>query len=86
MIGIVGFEKKQDCVIKVTLKNTGGLKIQINSKLKMLFEKLIKKAVEVAAHEMNVENAEIEVWDFGALDFVIKARVKTAIKRARGAK
>lgn len=86
MVGVAGFEKEQDCLVKVTLKNTGGLNIHINSKLKLLFGKLMVEAVRAAAEEMKVENADIEVSEFGCLDFAIKARVKTAIRRARGAK
>ena len=35
---------------------------------------------------MNVKaaNVKVKVDDFGSLDFVIKARTKTAVKRARG--
>lgn len=86
MVGIAGFEKAQDCCVKVTLKDEGGLNIKLKSKLKVLFEKSMIEAVEDAAHEMDVENADIEISEFGALDFVIRARVKTAIRRARGAK
>lgn len=86
MVGIAGFEREQDCLVKVILKDTGGLNIRINSKLKQLFGKLMLEAAKDAASEMKVENADIEVSDFGSLDFAIRARVKTAIRRARGAK
>ena len=35
---------------------------------------------------MNLTNCSFEIEDFGALDFEIRARVKTAVKRARGNK
>ncbi|MBB6215237.1 citrate lyase subunit gamma (acyl carrier protein) [Anaerosolibacter carboniphilus] len=85
MVGIAGHENAQDCLVKVTLKDEGGLNIKISSKLKKLFERYMMEAVMTAARELNVENADIEVLDLGSLDFVIKARVKTAIKRAKGA-
>jgi citrate lyase subunit gamma (acyl carrier protein) len=86
MVGSAGFEKEQDCLVNVTLKNEGGLVILITSKIKVLFEKHMRKAAAEAAEESGIENAVIEVWDFGCLDFVIRARVKTAIRRAREVK
>jgi len=86
MVGIAGFNKENDCLVKVDMKDKGGLIIRISSKLKRLFGKCMTKAVINAAQEMKIENAVIEVEDFGALDFVIKARVKTAVKRAQEAR
>ncbi|MEW9124504.1 MAG: citrate lyase ACP [Thermotaleaceae bacterium] len=83
MIGIAGFEKEQDCLVKVTLKDEGGLNIDIKSKLKLLFGELMKNAVIDAVEDMKLQHGDIEVREFGCLDFAIKARVKTAIKRAR---
>lgn len=81
-IGIAGKEGQQDCMAKVELKIQGGIKVRVNSKVAEIFGGLIEKAVVEAAGEMGIENAIIEVNDSGSLDFVIKARVKTAIKRA----
>ena len=35
--------------------------------------------------ELGVENALVEIQDYGCLDFAIRARLKTAVRRARGA-
>lgn len=81
MIGICGNEKDSDVLVTVDL-NYEGIEIIIESKLKKMFGKLMEKAVREVVEEMKIENAKILVQDFGALDFVIKARTKTAIKRA----
>lgn len=82
MIGIAGKESQEDCMAKVELKTEGGLEVRVNSKVVEIFGSLIEKAAIEAAEGMGIENAIIEVNDFGSLDFVIKARVKTAITRA----
>ncbi len=84
MIGIAGNEKSDDVLVKVQLDEVEGIAIDIKSKIKKIFGRHMEIAVREALSELNVENAKVEVEDFGALDFVIKARVKTAVKRARG--
>lgn len=39
-------------------------------------------AVREVLDDMKVENAKVLVQDFGALDFVIKGRTRTAVRRA----
>lgn len=81
MIGICGNEKNSDVLVTVDLNNN-GIEVIIESKLKKMFGKLMEKAVREVLVEMNVENAKVLVQDFGALDFVIKARTRTAVRRA----
>lgn len=85
MIGVCGNEKDSDVLVTVDL-NTIGIEVIIESKLKKMFGKLMEKAVREVLSEMNVENAKVLVQDFGALDFVIKGRTRTAIRRAMIAK
>lgn len=42
----------------------------------------MEKAVREVLEDMKVENAKVLVQDFGALDFVIKGRTRTAVRRA----
>ena len=81
MIGVCGNEKDSDALVTVNLDNI-GIEIVIESKIKDIFGKLMEKAVREVLLEMKVENAKILVQDFGALDFVIKGRTRTAIRRA----
>ena len=84
MIGICGNEKASDVVVTVNLEAQGRT-VEIKSKLKDMFGSLMEKAVVETLDELKVENAHVKVEDFGALDFIIKARTKTAINRARKA-
>lgn len=81
MIGVCGNEKDSDVLVTVDL-DFQGIEITIESKLKKMFGKLMEKAVREVLEEMEVENAKVLVQDFGALDFVIKGRTRTAVRRA----
>ena len=81
MTGICGKEKKDDALVTVSLEGK-GLDISIESKVKILFGKHIEQAVKDVCLKYNVEDAKICVQDFGALDFVIRARTKTALQMA----
>ncbi|MEI6856557.1 citrate lyase acyl carrier protein [Psychrilyobacter sp.] len=81
MIGICGNEKASDAVVTVNLEAQGKT-VEIKSKLKGMFGTLMEKAAMEALDELQIENAHVKVEDFGALNFIIKARTKTAIKRA----
>ncbi|WP_177161679.1 citrate lyase acyl carrier protein [uncultured Fusobacterium sp.] len=81
MIGVCGNEKDSDVLVTVDL-DFQGIEITIESKLKKMFGKLMEKAVREVLEDMKVENAKVLVQDFGALDFVIKGRTRTAVRRA----
>ena len=85
MVGVCGNEKDSDVLVTVDL-NVTGIEVIIESKLKKMFGKLMEKAVREVLSEMKVENAKVLVQDFGALDFVIKGRTKTAVRRAMAGK
>lgn len=85
MVGVCGNEKDSDILVTVDL-NVTGIEVIIESKLKKMFGKLMEKAVREVLSEMKVENAKVLVQDFGALDFVIKGRTRTAVRRAMAGK
>ena len=81
MVGVCGNEKDSDALVTVNLDNV-GIEIEIESKNKKMFGKLMEIAVREGLDDMKVENAKVLVQDFGALDFVIKGRTRTAVRRA----
>ncbi|WP_462424047.1 citrate lyase acyl carrier protein [Fusobacterium ulcerans] len=80
MVGVCGNEKDSDALVTVNLDNV-GIKIEIESKNKKMFGNLMEKAVREVLADMKIENAKVLVQDFGALDFVIKGRTRTAVRR-----
>ena len=62
--------------------NEYGNEIEIESIVIKQFGKRIREVIEETLMELNVENAKVIVKDRGALDYTIKARIETAIRRA----
>lgn len=62
--------------------NEKGNEIQLDSIVLKQFGKQIEKIIMDTLKELDVENALVVAKDRGALDYTIKARVETAIKRA----
>lgn len=62
--------------------NEKGNEIQLDSIVLKQFGKQIEKTIMDTLKELEVENALVVAKDRGALDYTIKARVETAIKRA----
>ena len=85
MTGHAGFDKPQDCSVTVTLRDAGGVEIFLQSKQEKLFGGAVRSCAESCLEELGVENALVEIQDDGCLDFAIRARLKTAVRRARGA-
>lgn len=77
-------EKKisDDVIIEAKITNSGGIVIEVKSTVKHMFEKHIIKAVESIVKEFEYKNIIINVDDYGALDFCIRARTRMAIRRA----
>lgn len=76
-----GNEKNSDCLVEVLLTGEKRV-IDVESKMKVLFGDHIENAVSEVLDEFNVYFGYVKVKDFGALDFVIKARTKTALREA----
>ena len=69
----------------VTLEpNAAGLEIEIDSVVQSQFGEAIRRVAEEVLSEQQVQNAKLSIVDRGALDCVIRARVETAIVRAKG--
>ncbi|MGI6662376.1 MAG: citrate lyase acyl carrier protein [Bacillota bacterium] len=71
-----------DVMVRVTPSDSGTLSIRIESKVSPRFSGAIQQTVREVAADMGVSAAHCEVIDRGALDFVLRARVTTALRRA----
>ena len=77
-----GNAEKSDVLATVSPNPEGGLAIRLRSTVKAFYEDAILAAVKETAEAMNVADGRIELDDHGALDYVIRARVETALLRA----
>ena len=61
-----------------------GIEIELDSVVEGQFGAQIRRVVAEVLNEQGVKGARVKLIDRGALDCVIRARVETAVARARG--
>lgn len=71
---------RSDCFIALELRNSGGIRLNMNSKVEVMFGKANRKLIQDILAYFEIENAIVQVEDSGALPFVIAARLEAAIK------
>ncbi len=79
-IGNKGKGVRSDCFITLELTDSGGISIELTSKVKALYGKTIIRQVEEILNFFEIKNANISIEDSGALAFLIAARMEAAIK------
>lgn len=77
-----GTLESNDILIMVAPNENSGVNLELESIVMKQFGSQIKKVILDKVNEMGIENIAITAQDKGALDYTIKARVETAIKRA----
>lgn len=83
---IAGTQESSDCQITIRPNPEQGVEIDLNSDVKLMFGDSILNTVKCTLQEFGVQNACVEIWDKGAIDCVIQARMRCAICRAAGEK
>jgi len=79
--GPTGKSIKSDCQVFYT-PGSAPLKIEIESKVQVLFSKAIRDLAEKTFSELRIETGVAQIKDFGALPFVMMAQIETVVKRA----
>jgi citrate lyase subunit gamma (acyl carrier protein) len=77
-----GTLESNDILIMVAPNPKGGINLKIESIVFKQFGKVIEKTIMDKLIELNVEEGIIIAQDKGALDYTIKSRVETAVKRS----
>ena len=77
-----GESVRSDCYVELELKESGGIKLNLQSKVESMYGESIRELILDMCKFFSLKNAEITVEDYGALPFTIAARFETAIKRA----
>lgn len=72
---------RSDCRVSLALNKSGGINITVNSKVKLLFERAIRKTCISMMEVFSISHAEIVIDDNGAPDYVIMARLEACIKQ-----
>lgn len=80
---VAGTMESSDAYVELE-PGVNGIELEIDSVVIQQFGDQIRSVVEDVFREQNVANAKVKLVDRGALDCVIRARVETAIVRAKG--
>ncbi len=72
---------RSDCHIILELRSSGGIDIELNSKVKSMYGKSIEKLCRDGFGHFAIRHARLVMDDSGALPFVIMARLEAAIKQ-----
>jgi citrate lyase subunit beta / citryl-CoA lyase len=79
--GNMGPKVRSDCEITLEMKSEGGIVIDLNSKVKVLYGESIIKLTEEVLKFFGIKHAHVKINDSGALPFVISARLEAAVKQ-----
>jgi len=78
--GSYGKDVRSDCAVTLELTTSGGLKIELVSKVKALYGDNITRLCKDVLNFYGIKNARFKIEDTGALDYVIAARIEAAVK------
>lgn len=81
LAGKRGDNIRSDCYIEIQLKQSGGIKLDLKSKVDVMYGESIRKLIFEMCDFFNLKDAKIVCEDYGALPFVIAARFELAVKR-----
>ncbi len=76
-----GEKDRSDCFVSLELKTTGGIQIDLQSKVKSIYGESIVLLCNEILKFFGVEHAVLKIEDKGALPFVLAARLEAAIKK-----
>ena len=79
--GNTGPKVRSDCEVILELKDTGGVCIELVSKVKALYGESITKLTREILAFYGIENGLVSINDSGALPFVIAARLESVVKK-----
>ena len=79
-----GSDVRSDCWVKITPAKSGGLNLQIKTKVEVMYGEAIRRLVADVLTALGVQHATVEMEDAGALPFVQMARLEAAVRRLHG--
>ena len=77
-----GESVRSDCYFEIELKDSGGIKINLKSKVESMYGESIKELILNMSKFFGLKDAKILCEDNGALPFVLAARFELAVKRS----
>jgi len=72
---------RSDCFVSLELTNQGGIQLELDSKVAVMYGEDIKRLVFEIFHFFEINDVRIKIEDSGALPLVIAARIEAAINQ-----
>lgn len=79
---VAGTLESGDAMVYVSPNPSGGREIDLNSSVGQQFAPQIRLAVNEVLDQLGITDVAIQIEDKGALDCVLRARLKAALVRA----
>ncbi len=79
---VCGTLQSNDCFVRITEGESEGIRLHIESTVKETFGTQIEETIMRKLEDMGVASCNLYIEDKGALDYTIRARVETAVKRS----
>jgi len=72
---------RSDCFVTLELTKSGGIALQLESKVGVMFGESIRKLALEMMEFFGIKHASLKIEDFGALPLVLSARIEAAVKK-----
>ncbi len=82
-ISKAGTLESNDIYVIIMPNEESGIAIELESMVMKQFGAEIERAIRETLDTLQVKNAIVKAQDKGALDYTIRARIETAVKRAQ---
>jgi citrate lyase subunit beta/citryl-CoA lyase len=79
--GKQGSNIRTDCCIEIEIKKSGGLKLDIQSKVSSMYGDSIKQQLKDMCVFFGLKHAAVKLDDNGALPFILAARFEAALRK-----
>jgi citrate lyase subunit beta/citryl-CoA lyase len=76
-----GADVRSDCWVSFLPKKSGGLDLQVKSKVESMFGEAINDQCREVLTALGVKHCRLELIDAGALPWTLAARIETAVRR-----
>lgn len=76
-----GTDVRSDCYIEIEFKILGGIKVDLKSKVEVMYGDSIRQQIVEMCAYFEIKHASVLIEDYGALPFVIAARFESALRR-----
>ncbi|MDY3986163.1 citrate lyase acyl carrier protein [Dysosmobacter sp.] len=79
---VTGTMESSDIMVTIAPNEGAGIEIELDSSVEKQFGKAIRATITETLAELDIQDAKVSAVDKGALDCVIRARVKASAYRA----